>query len=59
MVKSHKLRFSVIPAKEESSTFKGLEIPWTPVFTGETTFYETIISNYAKKVHENAPIIVI
>ena len=26
----------------ESSSFKDLEILWTPVFTGETTFCESI-----------------
>ena len=31
----------VIPAKAGIQSFKDLEILWTPVFTGETTFYET------------------
>jgi hypothetical protein len=43
-MKWEKVRNYAFPSfrrKPESSTFKDLEIPWTPVFTGETTFYET------------------
>src|SRR3990172_8828794 len=50
VVKSRKSLIIVIPApyqvrgklQPESSSFEGLEILWTPVFTGETTFYESI-----------------
>jgi len=35
----------VIPLKKpESSYLRHLRKHWTPVFTGETTFYEIIIS---------------
>jgi len=51
LVKSLKKGISVIPANPgsgpgqapESSYFKYLKILWTPVSTGVTTFYETII----------------
>ena len=50
LVKSLKRRISVIPANPgsspgqapESSSFNSLQISWTPVFTGVTTFYEFI-----------------
>jgi len=54
-VKSRKTPFFVIPAevlrqvqdrepieRPESSRFKWLQMVWTPVFTGVTTFYEFI-----------------
>ena len=44
VVKSRKRLMIVIPAKAGSSAFKDLEILWTPVFTGETTFSEFIIA---------------
>jgi len=45
-----KIAQSVIPANPgsgpgqapESSNFKNFKTPWTPVFTGVTTFYEII-----------------
>ena len=51
LVKSQKRPFSVIPAnpgscpgeEPESSSFVELQIIWTPVFTGVTTFYEAVI----------------
>jgi len=55
IVKSRKTPFFVIPAevlrqaqdrepieRPESSFLKWLRMVWTPVFTGVTTFYETI-----------------
>ncbi len=43
-VKSRKTPFFVISRiGGESIFFKWLHIVWTPVFTGVTTFYETII----------------
>jgi translocator protein len=35
--------FSSFRRKPESSSFKYLQLFWTPVFTGVTTFYESII----------------
>ncbi len=51
-VKSMKRLFSVIPApyqvrdklQQESSLFNYLELPWIPVFTGMTIFYEFIMN---------------
>jgi hypothetical protein len=34
--------FSIIPRRPESTLFRSLLIPWTPVFTGVTTFYEAL-----------------
>ncbi len=42
LVKNMKRRFSVIPRRPESSSFKLLQIFWIPVSTGVTTFYEAI-----------------
>jgi hypothetical protein len=37
-----KIQKNVIPAKAGIQEFNKLENPWTPVFTGVTTFCETI-----------------
>jgi len=42
LVKSRKTPFFVIPAKAGIQFFNWLQSFWTPVFTGVTTFYETI-----------------
>jgi len=42
IVKSRKTTFFVIPAKAGIQFFNWLQSFWTPVFTGVTTFYETI-----------------
>jgi len=42
LVKSRKTPFFVIPAKAGIQFFTWLQSFWTPVFTGVTTFYETI-----------------
>ncbi len=41
--------FPSFPRKWESSLFRYLQSHWIPVFTGMTTFYETIINYYSKK----------
>ena len=43
LVKSLKRLLSVIPAQAGIQSFRYLELPWIPVFTGMTTFYEFII----------------
>ncbi|MCX5912274.1 MAG: hypothetical protein NTV04_10115 [Deltaproteobacteria bacterium] len=43
MKKSIWVFFTSFRRKPESSFFKALPIFWTPVFTGVTIFYETII----------------
>jgi hypothetical protein len=43
LVKSLKKLFSVIPAQAGIQYFQVVRILWIPVFTGMTTFYETII----------------
>ena len=42
LVKSQKAPFLVFPAKDGIQYFDSLQNLWTPVFTGVTTFYETI-----------------
>jgi hypothetical protein len=42
LVKSRKLPFYVIPAKAGIQSFQSVRRTWTPVFTGVTTFYETV-----------------
>jgi hypothetical protein len=54
IVKSLKLGFFVIPAKAGIQSrlwrdFKDLEILWTPVSTGVTTFYEFINNSNSNK----------
>ncbi len=44
MLASRNLRSSVIPAEAGIQPFKGIEILWTPVFTGEKTFCGDIIN---------------
>ncbi len=43
IVKSPKDECSSFRRKPESSNLRQLSKHWTPVFTGETTFYEIII----------------
>jgi len=40
---SRRTLFFVIPAKAGIQFFNWLQSFWTPVFTGVTTFYETIL----------------
>jgi hypothetical protein len=42
-VKNPERRFSVIPAQAGIQYFHVVRILWIPVFTGMTTFYESII----------------
>ena len=42
LVKNRELPFSVIPVKTGIQYFHAVTEPWTPVFTGVTTFYERI-----------------
>ena len=44
-VKSRKTPLFVIPAEAGIHFFKWLQIFWTPVFTGVTSFYEFIEVN--------------
>jgi hypothetical protein len=45
LVKSLQLPIFVIPAKAGIHFFHVVTIPWTPVFTGVTTFYKIISFN--------------
>jgi len=42
LVKSQKMPFPSFRRKPESSKIKQLKSFWTPVFTGVTTFFETV-----------------
>ena len=42
LVKSLKVRFFVIPAQAGIQCFQVVRIIWIPVFTGMTTFYDSI-----------------
>jgi hypothetical protein len=49
LMNSQKVGFPALPSfrrKPESSIFRWLHIAWSPVFTGVTTFYETVKFNY-------------
>jgi hypothetical protein len=50
-----KRRFSVIPRRPESSSFKLLQIFWIPVSTGVTTFYEAINLKFMKFLSKGKP----
>src|SRR4030042_5342069 len=50
LVKSLKSLLSVIPAQAGIQYFHIVRILWIPVFTGMTTFYESIIYSLSKKV---------
>jgi hypothetical protein len=49
-VKSRKRVMIVIPAKAGIQCFNWLRILWTPVFTGETTFYDFISFKGSKMI---------
>jgi len=46
LVKSLKRLFSVIPAQAGIQPFQVVRISWIPVFTGMTTFYDSIIFKF-------------
>ncbi len=49
-VRSQKTPNFVIPANAGISLFNKFDNHWTPVFTGETTFYEIIIFDITQNV---------
>ena len=53
LVKSLKVRFFVIPAQAGIQCFQVVRIIWIPVFTGMTTFYDSIINEISEKVQKS------
>ena len=49
LVKSLKVRFFVIPVQAGIQCFQVVRIIWIPVFTGMTTFYDSIIIGFQLK----------